>query len=107
MEVFRVWGFCAGIVGEVRLSNRSPLAEPEGEVTLGAAGVDLAPPKLVRLENGEGFAGGCAGGGDVADGKVRPLNASVRPPMFEDVDGAVGEAMSPKELSRLCWAGVG
>lgn len=101
MDVFRDWGLWADSVGEVRLSKRSPLADPEGEVTLGAAGVDLAAPKLVRLANGEGFA--CwAGGGDVVDGKVRPLKASVRPPMFEDADGAVGEAISPKEFSRLC-----
>lgn len=99
-------GLCADIVGEARLSNRSPLAEPEGDVTFGAAGVDLAPPKLVRLANGEGFSAGLTGAGDVVDGKVRPLNASVMPPMFEDAEGAVGEAISPKELSRLCWTGA-
>jgi len=102
MDAFRDWGLCVDIVGEAKLSNRSPLAEPEGEVTLGAAGVDLEPPKLVKLANGEGFSAGLTGGGDVVDGKVRPLNASVRPPILEDAEGVVGEAISPNELSRRC-----
>lgn len=95
------------MVGEVKLSKRSPLAEPEGDVTFGAAGVDFALPKLVRLANGEGFSAGLAGGEEVVDGKLSPLKASVRPPMFEVVEGAVGEAMSPKELVRSCWTGAG
>lgn len=88
------------------MPKRSPLADPEGEVTFGAAGVDLVLPKLVRLANGEGFSAGLAGGGEVVEGKLNPLKASVKPPMFE-VEGPVGEAMSPKELVRSCWAGAG
>lgn len=87
--------------GEDRLSKKLPLAEPEGDVTLGAAAVDFALPKLVRLANGEGLSAGLAGG-EVVDGKLSPLKASVRPPTFDDVDGPVGEAMSPKELVRSC-----
>lgn len=76
-------------------------------MTFGAAGVDFALPKLVKLANGEGFSAGLTGGGEVVDGKLSPLKASVRPPMFDDVEGAVGEAMSPKELVRSCWTGAG
>lgn len=94
-------------MGEVKLAKRSPLADPAGEVTLGAAGVDLAPPKFVRFANGDGFSAGLAGGGEVVDGKLRPLKASVKPPMFEDEDGACGDAISPKELFRSCWTGAG
>lgn len=97
---------CADSVGEAKLSNRSPLAEPEGEVTRGAAGVDFVLEKLARLAKGEGFSAGLAGGGEVVVGKLSPLNASVRPPMFDDVEGA-GDARSPKELLRACGAGAG
>lgn len=93
--------------GEDKLSKKLPLAEPEGDVTLGAAGVDFALPKLVRLANGDAFSAGLAGGGEVVEGKLRPLKASVRPPMLDDVEGAGGEAMSPKELFRSCWTGAG
>lgn len=77
------------MVGEARLSNRSLLADPEGEVTLGAAGVDLMFEKLVRLAKGDGFSAGLTGGGEVVEGKLKPLNASVKPPMLEDADGVV------------------
>lgn len=66
----------------MKLSKKLPLAEPEGDVTFGAAGVDLAPPKDERLENADGFSAGLAGGGEVVVvGKLSPLKASVRPPM--------------------------
>lgn len=65
----------------MKLSKKLPLAEPEGDVTFGAAGVDLAPPKDERLENADGFSTGLAGGGEVVVGKLSPLKASVRPPM--------------------------
>lgn len=71
-------------------------------MTFGAAGVDFVLPKLVKLENGEGFSAGFAGGGEVADGNLSPLKASVRLPVFEDVEAVLGEAMSPKELVRSC-----
>lgn len=71
-------------MGEVKLSNRSPLADPTGEVTFGAAGVALVVEKLVRLEKGDGFSAGFAGGGEVVEGKLNPLNASVKPPMFDE-----------------------
>jgi hypothetical protein len=102
IEALRDWELCADRVGEVKLSNRSPLADPEGEVTLGAAGVDLAFEKLARLANGEDFSAGWAWGGEVVVGKLSPLNASVRPPMFDVVEVAGGEARSPKELVRAC-----
>lgn len=102
IEALRDWGLCADRVGEVKLSNRSPLAEPEGEVTLGAAGVDLVFEKLARLANGDGFSAGLAGGGEVVEGKLSPLKASVRPPMFDAVEEGGGEAKSPKELIRAC-----
>lgn len=106
MEVVR--DCCLGAdMGEVKLSKRSPLADPEGEVTFGAAGVDLGFEKLARLAKGDGFSAGLAGGGEVVEGKLNPLNASVKPPMFEDEEGPVGEAMSPKELFRSCVGGAG
>lgn len=69
-------------------------------MTLGAAGADLVPPKDERLEKGEGFSAGLAGGGEVVDGKLSPLKASVSPPMLDEAEGAGGEAMVPKELPR-------
>lgn len=93
---------CADRVGEVKLSNRSPLAELEGEVTLGAAGVDLVFEKFVRPAKGDGFSTGLTGGGEVVEGKLSPLKASVRPPMFDAAEGGCGEARSPKELVRAC-----
>jgi len=80
-EVVRDWGFGADMVGEAKLSKRSPPADPKGDVTFGAAGVDLAPPNDARLENAEGFSTGLGGGGEVVVGKLSPLKASVRPPI--------------------------
>lgn len=75
---------------------------------MGAAGVDFALAKLVRLANGEGFSAGFWGGGEVVDGKVNPLNASVKAPMFDDdAEGAGGEAISPKDGWRWCCVGAG
>lgn len=90
----------------MRLSNKlpPPPAEAVGEETLGAAGVDLA--KLVRLAKGEGFSAGFGGGGDVVEGKLNPLNASVRPPI-EEADCGGGLARSPNEEVRSCCAGAG
>jgi hypothetical protein len=99
--------FVADMVGEVRLPKISPPAESVGEVILGVAGMDLTLPKLERLAKGAGFSAGLGGGEVVEDGKLNPLKASVKPPMFEDADGPVGEAMSPKELFRSCWVGGG
>lgn len=102
IEVVRDWGFGGDIVGEAKLSKRSPPADPDGEVTFGAAGEDLVCENLARLAKGEGFSTGFAGGGEVVEGKLNPLKASVKPPIFEDVEVAVGEARSPKELLRSC-----
>ena len=93
-----------GPVGDVRLSNKLalPAADALGEETLGAAGGDLALAKLVRLANGDGFSTGFDGGGELVDGMVNPLNASVKPPMFDDEapEGGGGDAISPKEGAR-------
>lgn len=97
MDAVRDWGFDADM-GEAKLSKRSPLADPEGDVTFGAAGVDFALEKLAKLANGDGFSAGLAGGGEVVEGKLNPLNASVRPPILPDEEVPVGEAISPKEL---------
>lgn len=94
-------------MGEVKLSNRSPLAEREGEVTLGAAGVDLVLEKFARLANGDAFSAGLTRGGEAVEGKLSPLKASVNPPIFDVVEEAGGEARSPKELFRACWTGAG
>lgn len=81
IEVVRDWGL-GGAVGDVMLSNKlAPLAEAVGEETLGAAGGDFLVAKLVRLAKGDGFSAGF-GGGEVVDGKLNPLKASVNPPMF-------------------------
>lgn len=111
-EVVRDCGLAGGIVGDVRLSKRPPPAPPllvdaAGEVTLGAAGVDLTLAKLVKLANGEGFSAGLGGGGDVVEGKLSPLKASVRPPIPDDADWGGGEAKSPNDGVRSCWAGAG
>lgn len=105
IEVVRDWGFGADI-GEAKLSKRSPLADPEGDVTLGAAGVDFAFEKFARLANGDGFSTDLAGGGEVVEGKLNPLNASVKPPMFPDEEAPEGEAISPNELFRSCMGGA-
>jgi hypothetical protein len=95
MEVVRDWGFGADTVGEVKLSNKSPLADPEGDVTFGAAGLDLPAPKDERLENADGFSAGLAGGGEVV-GKLSPLKASVRR------RGHVAEGVAPLVLHGWC-----
>ena len=87
-------------MGEVKLSKKSPPGDAAGEVTRGAAGVDLALEKLARFANGDGFSAGLTGGGEVAEGKLKPLKASVRPPILEAVEDGAGEAMSPNELFR-------
>lgn len=58
--------------------------------------------RLPRLEKAEGFACCFCGGGEVADGKLRPLKASVRP---WDWDCGCGEVMLPKDEFRSCCAG--
>lgn len=68
--------------------------------------MDFEFPKLVKLANGEGFSAGF-GGGEVVEGKLSPLKASVKPPMLEDDEGAWGEAISPNELFRSCCTGAG
>lgn len=105
IESLRDWGLGDEVlVGEVRLSNKLalPAAEAVGEETFGAAGGDLALAKLVRLANGEGFSAGFDGGGELVEGMVNPLNASVKPPMFDEEapEGAGADAISPKEGAR-------
>lgn len=89
------------MVGDVILSNKLPLpAETVGEETLGAAGVDFVLEKFVKPANGDDFSAGL-GGGEVVDGKLSPLKASVKPPMFGEADcGGPGEANSPKDEVR-------
>lgn len=104
-ESLRDWGLGDAVpVGEVRLSNKLelPAAEAVGEETFGAAGGDLILAKLARLANGEAFSAGFDGGGEAVDGMVNPLNASVRPPMFDEppAGGAGADAISPKEGAR-------
>jgi hypothetical protein len=87
IEVVRDCGFAGGIVGDVRLSNKPPPPvlpkEGVGDVTFGAAGLDLVFAKLVNPANGEGFSACfCCTGGDV--GKLNPLKASVNPPILEE-----------------------
>lgn len=102
-ESLRDWGLEDVLVGDVRLSNKLalPPADAVGEETFGAAGCDLALAKLVRLANGDGFSAGFDGGGELVDGMVNPLNASVKPPMFDEApEGGGGDAISPKEGAR-------
>ena len=74
-------------MGEVRLSNKlPPLADAVGDEIFGAAGGDFLVAKLVRLAKGDGFSAGF-GGGEVADGKLSPLKASVKPPILDDAGG--------------------
>lgn len=110
IEALRDW--CCGAggdVGEVRLSNKltPPLADAVGADILGAAGVDFLVAKLVRLANGDGFSAGFGAGGEVVDGMLSPLKASVIAPIFEDEEGGGGDAISPNEGVRWCWAGAG
>ena len=83
--------FDAGFVASVDLgwigfdgmeSKKPPPAKSGGEVTCAADGVDLAATGLVRPLNAgydEGF-DGCRGCDAVLLGKLRVLNASVKPP---------------------------
>jgi hypothetical protein len=41
----------------------------------------------------------------VVDGKLKPLNASVKAPRFDDWD--CGDDILPNEDVRSCWAGAG
>lgn len=75
-----------------------------GDVILGAAGLDFALAKVVKLAKGEGFSAGLEGG-EVVEGKLSPLNASVNPPKLEDDDCGAGDAKSPNEDSRSCCTG--
>lgn len=90
------------------MSKRPPpkplLAEAVGDVILGAAGVDLALAKLVKLAKGEGFSAGLEGG-EVVEGKLSPLKASVSPPKLEAADCGAGDAKSPNEDWRSCCTG--
>ena len=103
-DAVRDCGLGAGTTGEVRLSKRLPPPLPTdavGDETLGAAGVDFMLAKFARLAKGEGFSTGLGAGGDVVDGMLNPLKASVRPPMFEaDAERGGGEAKSPNEDVR-------
>lgn len=96
-------------MGDAILSNKlPPLAEAVGEEILGAAGGDFLLVKSVKLAKGDGFSAGFGGGGEVVDGKLNPLKASVNPPMFEeDGWGGAGDAISPKEVLRSCCGGAG
>jgi hypothetical protein len=67
--------------------------------------VDLVLAKLVKLAKGEGFSAGLEGGGEVVDGKLSPLKASVSPPKLEDADCGAGDAKSPNEDWRSCCTG--
>ena len=110
IEALRDWcGGAGGDVGEVRLSNKltPPLADAVGADILGAAGVDFLVAKLVRLANGDGFSAGFGAGGEVVDGMLSPLKASVIAPIFEDEEGGGGDAISPNEGVRWCCAGAG
>jgi hypothetical protein len=72
-----------GLLEEI-LSKKRPLPRELFEgVTLGAARVDLAPPRLPRFEKGDGLSC-CFLGEDGVAGKLKPLKASVNPPKFED-----------------------
>ena len=106
MDGCRDWGLGgAGAVGEVKLSNKlPPLADAVGDEIFGSAGGDFLVAKLVKLSNGDGFSAGL-GGGEVVDGKLRPLNASVNPPMLDDGCGG-GDAISPNEGLRSCCGGA-
>lgn len=69
--------------------------------------MDLVFEKFARLANGDAFSAALTGGGEVVEGKLSPLNASVNPPIFDVVEEAGGDARSPKELVRACWTGAG
>lgn len=68
---------------EILSKKRPPPRELFEGVTLGAARVDLAPPRLPRFEKGDGLSC-CFLGEDGVAGKLKPLKASVNPPKFED-----------------------
>lgn len=110
IDAVRDCGFGGGTVGDVRLSKRLPPALPTeavGEDTLGAAGVDFMLAKFVRLAKGEGFSAGLGAGGEVDEGMLSPLKASVRPPMLEADEPGAGDAKSPNEDVRSCCVVVG
>jgi hypothetical protein len=78
------WPGGLGVTLEEILSRkRPPLRGLFEGVTLGAARVDLVPPRLPRFEKGDSLSC-CFCGEDVVAGKLKPLKASVNPPKFED-----------------------
>lgn len=90
-----------------RLSKKVPPLKGGGDVTFGADGADLVGMlgvNLLRSENADCCFGG--GGGDVVEGKLRPLKAFVKPPKASGCAGGGdcggGEAMPPKDGCLLC-----
>lgn len=95
---------CCGLGGalEGACVSKNPPPLNGGEATWGAAGVDFVLERLPRLENAEGFACCFWGGGEVVEGKLRPLKASVRPC---DWDCGCGDVRLPKDEFLSCCAG--
>jgi hypothetical protein len=93
------WGLGGAV--EITLSKRFlPLTVEVGEDILGVATEDLGLVNFPRFEKGDDLSC-CFWGEGAFDGKLRPLNASVNLPMFEDC--GCGDARYPKEGDRSCW----
>lgn len=109
MEVVFVRGGGGGglVTLEGRSSKRLPPLERPGEVILGGTGGDFGPASASKFEKLDCF---CAGG-DVVEGKLRPLKASVSPPKasFFGLDAGCccsgGEARAPNDDVRSCCTG--
>lgn len=89
---------------EGKLSKKLPPLKGGGEVTCGAEGVALAGTGLVKLLKPENAdeACGAAGFGALLLGKLRPLNASARPPNASCFRGGAVDVIPPKDGSRAC-----
>ncbi|KAL7354300.1 hypothetical protein ACKS0A_10626 [Histoplasma ohiense] len=91
---------------EFGIESKNPPPLSGGEEIFGAVFGDLGGLKDPRFENASNFSGG---GGDVVDGKLNPLKASVSSPNASDCDLACccgwGEN-DPNEVLRSWWAGA-
>lgn len=98
-----VAGFDVCVFDAILSNNPAPPVDA-GELTLGATGGDFGPPNPVKPAkiSLDGDCDFCCGCGDVTDGNVNPLKASVRLFTFD-----CPEAVVPIDDVRSCCAGAG
>lgn len=109
-EIEEVFACGGGLVTfEGKSSKRLPPLEKPGGVIFGAAGGDFGPASASKFEKFDCF----RAGGEVVEGKLKPLKASVSPPKASLLGLEMGcccccgggEARDPNDDVRSCWAG--